>query len=335
MNASRPFCKVNLIATFFFILFFRVLSIASTLTNPIVQKEYVLEFYGKTKFSGKPIEGVNFELKKEGVTISTQQTKRNGKFEFEIPISTANEKNEYVINVSKKGFLTKKISVNTFIPLQEISENHLTKFICIIEELAMIEFNENEIVLVNPSARFRWETNLKEFTYDVEFAKTAKKEEQMLLESPEKYSEYIESKKSAKSNNVVTKEKEKVNAETDKMKDAKSIKDKTVKENIDSKNNRMTTVDEAVGTELQLKKIEKNSISSEKEEMTDKEIVVKINVRKEIKKEGNLLFIKEQEKEREVKANKDVKYSGNNRFSRINEALGEEEIKKKELKIKK
>ncbi|OFY85610.1 MAG: hypothetical protein A3F72_10615 [Bacteroidetes bacterium RIFCSPLOWO2_12_FULL_35_15] len=335
MNASLPFCKVNHIATFFLIIFFNVLSIASTIANPIVQKEYVLEFYGKAKFNGKPIEGVNFELKKEGATISTQQTKRSGKFEFEIPISTANKNTEYVINVSKKGFLTKKISVNTFIPQQEISENHLTKFICIIEELVMIEFNENEIVLVNPSARFRWETNLKEFTYDVEFAKTAKKEEQMLLENPEKYSEYIESKKPAKSNNIVTKEKEKVNVETNKMNDAKSIKDKTVKENIDSKNNRMTAVDEAVGTELQLEKIEKKFITSEKEEMADKEIVVKINARKEIKKEENLLFLKEQEKEKEVKANKDAKYSGNNRFSRMNEALGEEELKKKELKIKK
>lgn len=335
MNVSRPFCKVNHLATFFLVIFFCAYSIASTLNNPIIQKEYILEFYGKAKFNGKPSEDVIFELKKDATTISTQKTKKNGKFEFEIPISTTDENSEYIIIVSKKGFLTKKVSVNTFISQQEISENKLTKFTCIIEELTMIEYNENEIVLVNPSARFKWDTNSKGFSYDVEFAQTAKKEEQMLLESPEKYSEYIESKKQSKTNNITTKEKEKVNAETDKMNDAKSVKDKTIKENLDLKNNRMTTVDEAVGNNMQLKKIEKDSIATEKVEIADKEIVVKISTQKEIKKEENQLIIKEKEKEKEIKVNQNAKYNGNNRFSRINEALGEEELKKKELKTKK
>src|SRR3990172_1807594 len=77
---------------------------------------------GNTKLlSGKAAEGVDMELKKDGKTINKIISGKNGKYYIQMEVSTANQKSEYILNISQAGTVPKSLSINTYISKEEFN----------------------------------------------------------------------------------------------------------------------------------------------------------------------------------------------------------------------
>ncbi|NBC83620.1 MAG: tetratricopeptide repeat protein [Bacteroidetes bacterium] len=77
----------------------------------IVKPDSYLEVIGKAEYMMEPLNNANIELFKNGSLDKSLSTPRNGEFKFLLELN-----NEYVIKVSKKGFVSKKIMFNTDVP---------------------------------------------------------------------------------------------------------------------------------------------------------------------------------------------------------------------------
>src|ERR1035437_3797512 len=67
------------------------------------------------KVSEDPVEGVDIEVKKNGVTIAKVTTSKKGKYSFQIPVSTTDSKNEYTVYISKEGMVPKMVNINAYL----------------------------------------------------------------------------------------------------------------------------------------------------------------------------------------------------------------------------
>lgn len=319
MKLPHPFFKLNTF-TVFFILFFCAHSFGLPSSKSTPPKELFFTLYGITIFHELPLEGVQLELTKDGVTLSVIKTDKYGKFKFKIPVSTENENNEYLVLISKEGMITKRLSVNTYLPQLEVNQGNM-KFACNMT-IVMAELKQKDILLANPSGKLKWNDSEKQFSFDQQYGKIAQKEEELFIKSPEKYAEYIDNQKQKTENVETNSIKEKIDQEKDKLNTDVSLKEKIVKVNIESKENRMTNMDEAAAMDLQLKKEENSSFGSSGK---DAEIIEILRELKEIKKETDPKLNRELEKEKELRVNKDIKYNGDNRFSAVLKAAEEKE----------
>ncbi|MEK6615164.1 MAG: hypothetical protein AABZ32_03485, partial [Bacteroidota bacterium] len=72
---------------------------------------------GNTKLSsGKYVEGVDMELKKNGQTVTKIKSGKNGIYSIQMEVSTTNKNNEYLLYITKDGTVPKTLSIR--VPLK-------------------------------------------------------------------------------------------------------------------------------------------------------------------------------------------------------------------------
>ena len=77
--------------------------------------------------SDEPVEGVDFEVKKDGVTITKVTSGKKGKYSFQIPVSTSDSKNDYMVYISKEGMVPKVLAINAYLSKEEFSKHLLSE----------------------------------------------------------------------------------------------------------------------------------------------------------------------------------------------------------------
>ena len=103
----------RLIHTFFTVL---LLFSFSCVTNQAFAQEKGLSITGAVKEGWKGLDGTKLTLIKNGAVDKTFVTTANGKFEFFFDVNAT-----YILDVSKPGYVGKKIAFNTEVPPEFMS----------------------------------------------------------------------------------------------------------------------------------------------------------------------------------------------------------------------
>lgn len=102
-----------------FILFFSFKNIAlaqGTNTNTAL---FVLQ--GAVKQKGRPIQGVELILTKDGKQVAKIITPKNGLYYFQLNKSKTDTQSEYVLKINKQGALSGILRVNTYVPKDQFT----------------------------------------------------------------------------------------------------------------------------------------------------------------------------------------------------------------------
>ena len=227
--------------------YFRVLFLfllASSSITALAQNDAVLVIKGQTSalsrakglglnsgvktvnFKEEPIEGVTIELKKNGATVQKLSSGKKGRYSFEIPVSTTDLKNDYVIYFSMEGMAPRMVFVNAFLTKDEFKKYQSAKY--------EIELNEGlygttvtDIELDKPNAKIKWDA-VKEhkFSFDEAQARFMAGEEAKMKANADAYFTAL-AKKKKKTDDVLAKKKA---AEDAKLKAAEDAKKKELEE---------------------------------------------------------------------------------------------------------
>jgi len=161
LYSKYPGSFIFAIAVSFFLLsFFSPISYSQTRDDD-APPVFILK--GNTKFlSGKPAEGVDLELKKNGQTILKTLTGKNGKYEIKMEVSVDDKNHNYLLYITQPGTVPKSISLNTYIAPEEAS---FLRYVFELE-IKMIETKEKDIIIEKPSGRIHWDTEQHDFAFD-------------------------------------------------------------------------------------------------------------------------------------------------------------------------
>ena len=124
----------------------------------------VLDISGIISHNDKGIEECLVELFEGNKVIDAFETKSNGKFKFTLISEII-----YTIQISKKGFYTKCISVSTKMPA-DIDDSF--KFAFDIGMTSKEEASYDPYLSEYPSALISYDVKRKEFRYDKDYTKT-------------------------------------------------------------------------------------------------------------------------------------------------------------------
>lgn len=168
MLYSLPYRKLIRITA---VSFFLSPLLSYTQTKDDVGALFILK--GNTKLmSGKGLEGVDMELKKDGKTISKIVSGKNGKYYMQMDISGTNAKSEYMLYITKEGTAPKVLSINTYIPQKEIRGARYDYAL----EVFMLETTVKDIVIEKASGNIHWDSPSSSFKFDQVYAKVTQKE---------------------------------------------------------------------------------------------------------------------------------------------------------------
>lgn len=156
---------------------------------------FILRGNTRMQSSGKPAEGVELVLKKNGQTVTKIVTTKNGKYYLEMNISILNKNNEYLLYITKPGTVPKSISINTFISADEFASNTFPRYLFDLE-IKITETQAKDIIIEKPSGRLIWDASQHAFAFDQTFAKIKEDDTEKLL-AEKKRREEEEAKKRA------------------------------------------------------------------------------------------------------------------------------------------
>ncbi len=163
----------------------------------------------------EPMEGVDIEVKKNGVTVTKVISGKKGKYSFQIPVSTTDPTNDYTVYVSKEGTVPKILSINAYLSEEEFAQYHFAQYNFDID-VTMIQTNVKDIVLEKASGKIKWDDKKEhKFTLDQTYAKIVQKDEQKIAENPEQYFKDLAKKKAADEAKLKGDELSKLKAEED------------------------------------------------------------------------------------------------------------------------
>jgi hypothetical protein len=131
----------------------------------------------------KPQAGVSLVLTKNEKEITTKITSQNGKFNIEINQNTVNPNSNYVLVISKPGFVSKTLNINTYIPPAEYDDNEFVYTL----EVSLLATKVNDIILKRPFGKIKWNSSLGKYDIDQQYYQAIAKEETLLKEDPDKY----------------------------------------------------------------------------------------------------------------------------------------------------
>jgi hypothetical protein len=129
-----------------------------------VEPYTVLEISGVISHNDKGLGESLVELFEGNKVIDAFETKNNGKFKFDL----MNEK-IYTIQISKKGYYTKRISVSTKMPA-DVDDDF--KFAFDIGMTLREEVQYDPYLSEYPSALIAYDEKRKEFRYDKDYTKS-------------------------------------------------------------------------------------------------------------------------------------------------------------------
>lgn len=139
-----------------------------TKTDSIKAKDQYLEIKATIRQSkgeekeaeSKPLDSVIVTIYNGDIPYSEIWTNKKGKCSFKLPL----DKN-LTIEVSKKGFVTKSISVNTKVPFDDRDAFNFSCDVDIFEEINGLDVT----VLKSPIAKITYSTSLGTFQYDISY----------------------------------------------------------------------------------------------------------------------------------------------------------------------
>jgi len=149
---------------------------------------------GVVKLNGKPAEGVNMELKKNGKSLRKMTTTHNGKYSLRMSVDDSDKTCEYLLSVSRDGVVPKTLNINTYVPRNDFLANPFSAYDFDLE-IELIPTTVSDIVVEFPFGKIRWYPDQQAFALDQVYAKMIKKEETKLKEDPDKYLKELADKK--------------------------------------------------------------------------------------------------------------------------------------------
>jgi hypothetical protein len=123
-----------------------------------------LEISGNISAEDEGIEGAMVELFEGNRVVDAYETKKNGKFKFTLYNDLI-----YTIQITKKGYYTKRISVNTKLPADY---DDFAKFQFDITMVSKETEQYDPYLAEYPSALISFDPKKKEFNYDKNYTKT-------------------------------------------------------------------------------------------------------------------------------------------------------------------
>jgi len=148
----------------------------------------------KLKDDVQSIEGVDFEVKKNGNTITKATSGKNGKYSLQLEISTTNPNNDYTIYISKPGTIPKILNINAYVSKEEFARNPFPRYDHDLD-ITMIGTTAKDIVIEKASGKIKWNDKEDIFDFDQTYAKIIQKEEQKMQTNPDQYLKDLEKKK--------------------------------------------------------------------------------------------------------------------------------------------
>jgi hypothetical protein len=144
----------------------------------------------------EPLEGVVIEVKRNGVTIATTTSGKKGKYSFEIPITSNDPKNDYVIYISKDGMGPKMVNINAYVAKPEFTKYPPSAKYDVELDLPMISTTVKGVVPDKPFAKIKWDQAKEhKFVVDPGYAKVAQSEELKILGNSDQYYTALAKKK--------------------------------------------------------------------------------------------------------------------------------------------
>jgi len=143
----------------------------------------------------EPMEGIDIEVKKNDATILQTKSEKKGKYSIQIPVSTADSKNDYTIYFSKEGMAPRTVNINAYLSKEEFTKYSSAKYDFALD-VPLIQTSVKDIVGDKSYAKIKWD-NVKEhkFSLDLTYAKVAQGEEQKITANPDLYYTSLAKKK--------------------------------------------------------------------------------------------------------------------------------------------
>ncbi|MBL4587089.1 MAG: hypothetical protein JKX84_08560 [Flavobacteriales bacterium] len=140
----------------------------------VVAQNNGLDVSGSVKESWKGLESVKLTLYKNGSVDQSVTTSSNGKFKFFFETNV-----NYILDVAKAGYVTKKIAFNTTVP---DGEPQVWDFDFIVE-LFQDQSGLDKAIFANPVAKVHYSARHNEIDYDLDYTmQFQKKEEEVFKE---------------------------------------------------------------------------------------------------------------------------------------------------------
>ena len=143
---------------------------------------FILKGNTRSLQTGKGVEGVELELKKNGQSVQKILSAKNGKYSIKMPISILDKNSEYVLFITYPGTVPKSISIITYISPEEYNIKTFPSYLFELE-IKMIKTTEKNIIVERPSGRIIWDNTQHGFAFDQTFAKLIQKTE----DNPDKF----------------------------------------------------------------------------------------------------------------------------------------------------
>ncbi|MFA8437097.1 MAG: hypothetical protein ACEPOZ_21530, partial [Marinifilaceae bacterium] len=141
-----------------------LLLILSLLSIDLANAQGKYTVFGRVIVEDGNLEGTSISLFKDAERAETQEVDRNGKFEYKLEFG-----HEYVLSFSKNGFVTKKVSISTYVPdeiLQRDSQFPPFKFkVSLFPAYEGIDLS----VFDQPMGMITYDPELDDFDYDKEY----------------------------------------------------------------------------------------------------------------------------------------------------------------------
>ena len=236
------------------------------------------------KVSEDPVEGVDIEVKKNGVTIAKVTTSKKGKYSFQIPVSTTDSKNEYTVYISKEGMVPKMVNINAYLSQEEFAKHPFVKYDDFELDLPMLKTTVKDIVLDKPSAKIKWDdVMVHKFTFDQAYAKIAQKEELKMTPNPDLYFKNL-AKKKKKEDETLSKNKTAADAKLKADEEAKKKADEEAKRLAELKAKEEADRIQREKAEAEKQELLKKHIADSLAEVERKKALEGANAKVEIKK---------------------------------------------------
>lgn len=142
----------------------------------------------------KPLDSVLVTIFNGDIPYSEVWTNKKGKSTFKLPLDKS-----LTIQVSKKGFVTKSISVNTKVPFEDRDAFNFSCDVDIFEEVNGLDVT----ILKSPIARITYSPSLGTFQYDISYTNKVN------VELKKMYKKYYQLQESQKDSTTTTVQKKK------------------------------------------------------------------------------------------------------------------------------
>ncbi|MGB0917988.1 MAG: hypothetical protein ACPGU4_10385, partial [Flavobacteriales bacterium] len=185
----------------------------SSISFQAVAQDKGLDITGSVREGMRGLEGTKLTLIKNGSVDETFVTTSNGKFKFFFDVNAT-----YMLDISKPGYVGKKISFNTEVPAEFMS---VWDFDFIVE-LFKDQSGLNKAIFSNPVAKIQYSRRHNEFDYDLDYTMEFQKQEEEVFAELEKLNEekYLEEERLRKEAEKLAKSQAKELAAAEKAKAA-------------------------------------------------------------------------------------------------------------------